>query len=194
MTQNLLRIDASLRTNGSVSRQLSDEVISQLQPEQITTRDLTSPLPQLDEQWINANFTPEEDRTQEQRDALAISDQLVEELRAADTILIGVPIYNFSIPAALKGWIDLIARARLTFRYTENGTPEGLLKGKRAILVVASGGVEIGSPYDFATGYLRQVLGFVGITDVSIISADAMMARGEDGWVNAREQITQMAA
>ena len=89
-----------------------------------------------------------------------------------------MPVYNFAIPASLKAWVDLIARARRTFRYTEAG-PEGLLKGKKAYLVVASGGVPVGSDYDFATGYLRHVLGFVGITDVTIIAADQQMMDGE---------------
>jgi len=95
---------------------------------------------------------------------------LVEELKAADTIVIGAPIYNFNIPAALKAWIDLIARARLTFKYGENG-PVGLLKNKKAYIVMASGGVPIGSAMDFASGYLQHVLAFVGITDVTIIDA-----------------------
>jgi FMN-dependent NADH-azoreductase len=103
---------------------------------------------------------------------------LIAELEAADTIVIGVPLYNFGIPAALKAWIDLIARARRTFRYTEAG-PEGLLKDKKAYLVVASGGVPVGSDYDFATGYLRHVLGFVGITDVTVIDAGQQMMDGD---------------
>jgi len=109
---------------------------------------------------------------------LAHSDELIAELEAADTIVIGVPVYNFAIPAALKAWVDQIARARRTFRYTETG-PEGLLKGKKAYLVVASGGVPVGSDYDFATGYLRHVLGFVGITDVTVIEAGQQMMDGE---------------
>ncbi len=194
MPKNLLRIDASSRNQGSVTRQLTDEVIAQLQPAEVVVRDLTTALPQLDETWIGANFTPAEDRSKQQRDKLALSDQLVNELEAADTIVIGVPIYNFSIPASLKAWIDLITRAGLTFRYSDNGTPVGLLKDKRAILVVASGGVEVGSDYDFATGYLRQILGFIGISEVSIIAADAMIPRGEESWASARQQITKMAA
>jgi FMN-dependent NADH-azoreductase len=132
----------------------------------------------LTENWVGANFTDDADRSDDQKAALAASDEMIAELEAADTIVIGVPIYNFSIPAALKAWIDLIARARKTFRYTEAG-PEGLLKGKKAYLVVTSGGVPVGSDYDFATGYLRHVLGFVGITDVNIIAADQQMMNGE---------------
>jgi FMN-dependent NADH-azoreductase len=132
----------------------------------------------LTEGWVGANFTDDADRSDEQKALLASSDELIAELEAANTIVIGVPVYNFAIPAALKAWVDLIARARRTFRYTEAG-PEGLLTDKKAYLVVASGGVPVGSDYDFATGYLRHVLGFVGITDVTIIAADQQMMDGE---------------
>jgi FMN-dependent NADH-azoreductase len=116
----------------------------------------------LDTDWVTANFTPPEERGEAERAALAESDALVAELKAADVLVIGVPIYNFGIPAALKAWVDLVARARVTFRYTEQG-PVGLLTGKRAYLAVASGGTPVGSAIDFATGYLRHVLGFLGI-------------------------------
>ncbi len=133
----------------------------------------------VDAAWVDANFTPPEQRNEEQKAALAESDALVSELKAADVLVIGVPIYNFGIPAALKAWVDMVARARLTFRYTENG-PVGLLQGKRAYLAVASGGTAVGSEIDFATGYLRHVLGFLGIDDVQIVAADRLMARGEE--------------
>jgi FMN-dependent NADH-azoreductase len=142
-------------------------------------RDLAlTPPALLTEGWVGANFTDDADRSDEQKALLAGSDELIAELEAANTIVIGVPVYNFAIPASLKAWVDLIARARRTFRYTESG-PEGLLKDKKAYLVVASGGVPVGSDYDFATGYLRHVLGFVGITDVTIIAADQQMMDGE---------------
>ena len=99
--------------------------------------------------------------------------ELIAELKAADVVVIGAPIYNFGIPAALKAWVDMIARARKTFRYTSEG-PEGLLKGKKAYVVIASGGMPVDSDMDFATPYLRQVLGFIGITDVEVIAADAL--------------------
>jgi FMN-dependent NADH-azoreductase len=102
-----------------------------------------------------------------------------------------MPIYNFGIPAALKAWVDLIARARLTFRYTENG-PVGLLKGKKAFLVVASGGVGVDSAVDFATPYMRQALRFVGITDVEVIAADRQSARGDEALSGARDQIERI--
>ncbi len=180
---NILRIDASARNNGSTTRQLADQLVTRLIEQgygaNVIRRDLAlTPPALLTETWVGANFTDDADRTDDQRAALAYSDELIAELEAADTIVIGVPVYNFAIPAALKAWIDLIARARRTFRYTETG-PEGLLKNKRAFLVVASGGVPVGSDYDFATGYLRHVLGFVGITDVTIIAADQQLMDGE---------------
>lgn len=180
---NILRIDASARTSGSTTRQLADQLVNQLIEQgygaNVVHRDLAlTPPALLTESWVGANFTDDADRSEEQRAALASSDELIAELEAADTIVIGVPVYNFAIPASLKAWIDLIARARRTFRYTETG-PEGLLKGKKAYLVVASGGVPVGSDHDFATGYLRHVLGFVGIADVTIIEAGQQMMDSE---------------
>ncbi|MDJ0628207.1 MAG: NAD(P)H-dependent oxidoreductase [Rhodobacter sp.] len=174
MTHHILRIDASARRTGSISRDLTDRLIARFAEEgetQVTTRDLTAPLPQIDEGWIGANFTPAKERSPEQRKTLALSDELVAELRAADTLVIGLPIYNFGVPASLKAWIDLVARAGVTFQYTPDG-PRGLLEGKRAIVTVASGGTEMGSDVDFATGYMRHVLGFLGIEDVQFIRAD----------------------
>lgn len=169
----LLKINASSRYQDSVTRQLTDEVVSNITENlnaEVIDRDLAKGLPFIDEQWVNANFTPEESRTAEQLDVLSFSDHLVSELQQADHIVIGVPIYNFSIPAVLKAWVDLIARARLTFQYTETGV-EGLLKNKKVTLVMASGGVVIGSEMDFASSYLKQVLGFVGLSDITIIDA-----------------------
>ena len=167
----LLRIDASARKTGSVTRKLTDRITDRLNPDRVITRDLGTALPQIDETWVTANFTPPESRDAAQSKALVLSDSLVAELQAAETIVIGLPVYNFSVPAALKAWIDLIARAGVTFRYTADG-PKGLLTGKRAIIAIASGGTEFGSDIDFASGYLRHMLGFVGITDITFIRAD----------------------
>ena len=173
-TLNILEISSSGRHEGSVTRALSENLIAELgslhDATNIVRRDVGTKMPFVDQNWIEANFTPDESRTQEHRDALAYSSELVEELKSADAVVIGVPVYNFSIPASLKAWIDMVARARLTFRYTENG-PVGLLEGKKVYLVVASGGVPVGSPMDFATPYLRHVLSFLGITDVEVTAA-----------------------
>ncbi|WP_299370967.1 NAD(P)H-dependent oxidoreductase [uncultured Tateyamaria sp.] len=188
----ILHIDSSARTEGSVSRDLSADIVAQLGGD-VIRRDLTEALPQITETWVNANFTPADARDAAQRDTLALSDALVVELEAADTVVIGLPVYNFGVPAALKAWIDLIARAGLTFKYTENG-PVGLLEGKRAIIAVATGGTPVGSDIDFATGYLRHVLGFVGITEVDVIAADRVMAQGAEAIANAKAEIAKLAA
>ncbi len=189
MTHTILHIDASARTKGSVTRDLSSRLVARHSDVKVITRDLAAePLPQITEDWVNANFTPAEVRTKRQQEALALSDSLVAEIQEADTLVIGLPIYNFGVPAAMKAWIDLIARAGLTFRYTENG-PKGLLDGKRAIVAVASGGTKTGSEIDFATPYIRHVLGFVGITDVTIIAADQMNLDAEAGLARASADI-----
>jgi FMN-dependent NADH-azoreductase len=180
-----------------MSRRVADELIERLReregPIEVRVRDLAvGALSLVDAAWVEANFTPAEERNEAQREALAESDALVSELKAADVLVMGVPIYNFGIPAALKAWVDMVARARLTFRYTENG-PVGLLKGKRAYLAVASGGTAVGSELDFATGYLRHILAFLGIEDVRIVAADRLMARDEGEVVqNARAQIDRL--
>ena len=123
----ILHVSASGRAQGSVSRQLSRDLIAALDARydgtEVTNRDVAKGVPFVDEAWITANFTPQETRTDEQREALAHSDQLVAELQDADILVLGVPVYNFSIPASLKAWIDMVARARLTFRYTGGGCP-----------------------------------------------------------------------
>ncbi len=192
-TRNILRIDASPRGAQSVSRDLADRVIQRLDPENVVTRDVTGGLPTLSEDWVGANFTPADARTAEQRLHLALSDSLVAELEAADTIVISLPVWNFGIPSTLKAWVDLVARAGLTFQYTENG-PVGLLDGKRAILAVASGGTKVGSEIDFATTYLRHVLGFIGIKEVEIVAADAMAVDADAALANAAAGIDAMAA
>ena len=173
-TKSVLLVNSSGRYEGSVTRAASEQVLFELTTKtpvlEVVRRDLAVGLPFIDEQWIAANFTDPSERQAAQKESLELSDNLVKELQRADSIIIASPIYNFSIPAVLKAWIDLIARARLTFRYTENG-PEGLLTGKKAYLVMASGGVPIGSEADLATQYLIQVLGFVGITDVEVVDA-----------------------
>lgn len=188
----ILHIDSSARTQGSVTRDLTTHIVSKL-GDDVIRRDLTEALPQITEAWVDANFTSVEDRDTAQRDTLALSDSLVDELKAADTIVIGTPIYNFGIPTALKAWIDLIARAGLTFKYSETG-PVGLLDGKRAIIAVATGGTAVGSEIDFATGYLKHVLGFIGISDVEVIAADRVMAKGEDAIKDAKAEIEKLAA
>jgi FMN-dependent NADH-azoreductase len=188
----ILRIDSSGRQHGSSSRALADELVAALADRygqvQLVKRDLAESIPHVDQAWIEANFTPEENRSDSQRKVLSFSDLLVEELKEAEVLVFGVPIYNFGVPAAMKAWVDMIARARLTFAYTENG-PVGLLREKKAFIVVASGGVGVDSPVDFATPYMRQALKFVGITDIEVIVADQQNIRGEESVSAARAQI-----
>lgn len=167
---HILHINASANLTDSVSRAASNQIVAGLGGS-VTHRDLTTDvLPQIDGAWAAARLTDPATRSAEDTAHLALSDVLVAELEAADTIVIGTPIYNFTSPASLKAWMDLVARPRVTFRYTENG-PEGLLKGKKAIVAVASGGVPIGSEMDFLTPHLRAFLGFIGITDVEFVAA-----------------------
>ncbi len=191
MKTAVLRIDASARRTGSVTRDLNDKLIEKLSQTgdvTVTHRDLAAPLPLLTEEWIGANFTDPSERTDEQKRTLAFSDELVAEVKAADVLVIGLPIYNFGVPAALKAWVDLVARARETFRYSENG-PVGLLEGKRAIVTVASGGTAAGSSIDYATTYMKHVLGFIGITDVEFVNADQMMIDAEASLAAAEKKI-----
>ena len=191
----VLEISASARSASSASRQLTRDLIAALDARdgnvQVTRRDLAHGVPLIDEAWVEANFTPEESRTATQRETLAFSDSLVAELEDADIVVIGTPLYNFSIPAALKAWVDMITRARLTFRYTENG-PEGLLSGKKAYVVLATGGVPAGSPADFATPYLRHALAFIGITDVEFIAADKLNSEADESMDRARARIADL--
>ena len=198
-TPTVLRINASMRKHGSTSRRLTDELIASLvarQPNtEVVTRELAEGVPFVDEDWIGANFTDETERSTAQREKLATSDEMVAELEAADTVVIGVPIYNFGVPAALKAWVDMVCRARRTFAYSESG-PVGLLENKKAYLVIASGGTDSGSEIDFATGYLKHVLGFIGIHDVTIVDASGLMKDENATLARARDQISsqQLAA
>jgi FMN-dependent NADH-azoreductase len=193
----ILEVSASGRSQGSVSRMLTGTIVAALQGSRasvdVVRRDLSAGMPLVDEAWITANFTDEADRSAEQRATLAFSDVLVAELQQADVLVIGAPIYNFGVPAALKAWIDMIARARKTFRYTEHG-PKGLLKGKQAYIVIASGGVPVDSAVDFATPYLRQALRFIGITDIEVIAAEQLNSKAEASIDAARTRIAALTS
>ncbi len=193
MAQTVLHIDSSARLSGSVSRDLTAQVVERLGAKEIIRRDLATPLPLLDEAWIGANFTPADQRSDDQKSLLALSDELIAELQAADTIVIGAPVYNFGVTGPLKAWIDQICRVGETFRYTEAG-PEGLLTGKRVIVAYASGGVPLGSAFDLASAYIKQVLGFVGITDVTFVAAEGVAVDEAAAVQRAEAQIEALAA
>ena len=176
MTQKILRIDASMRKNGSYSRTLSTKLIAQLKDQassNVKERDLADGIPIINEAWIEANFTDVAERTAEQRSVLTFSDALISELTATDILVIGLPIYNFNVPAAFKAWIDQVTRSKDTFRHGDNG-PEGLLENKKAYVIISSGGTQLGSELDFVSDYIHHVLGFIGIKDVTIIDSSGI--------------------
>lgn len=192
MTPTILHLDASPRLNASVTRDLTSKIVGRWPDARIIRRDLAeTPVPQLTDAWIAANFTPADQRSPEQTKTLALSDALIDEITQADTIVIGLPVYNFAPPAALKAWIDHVARAGVTFRYTENG-PEGLIKAKRVILAMASGGTGAGSEIDFASTYMRHILGFLGMSDVTLVAADQMALDADTSLAKAAAQIEKL--
>jgi FMN-dependent NADH-azoreductase len=174
----LLHLDSSPMPN-SVSRELTAEFVRTWKAAHpngaVIARDVSAnPSTPLDVQWIYSNFTPEAARTPAQKALLASSDELIAELKQADEYVIGVAMHNFSIPSTLKLWIDQIARVGLTFAYGANG-PEGLLKGKKATILIATGGTyEIGTPLgglNFIEPYLKAFFGFLGVNDVQFVTA-----------------------
>lgn len=191
----ILKIDASGRYARSVSRQLTDYLVERLQQSypgaSLITRDLALGLPYVDEDTITAYNTPAEQRTSAQQELLETSDRLIEELKVADLLVLGVPMYNFTIPATLKAYIDLVVRSRVTFRFTENG-PVGLLPDKKTYIVVTTGGTELFSPQDYLSDYLRYILSFIGIRNVEMIAADGLIKGGEEKIAAIRSQIDQL--
>jgi FMN-dependent NADH-azoreductase len=179
----LLNIQSSPRGRNSISRTLSHAFVAEWQKHHpdgtVVLRDLAeSHLPYISEPWIGGVFLPAEKRTPAMREALQVSDELIAELFAADHILIGTSMYNFTVPANLKAWIDLIVRPRVT----HSGPPDrkGLVTGKRCSILIASGGVyDEGLPAaasDYESGYLRRILAFIGITDVQVVLAGGTIA------------------
>lgn len=177
----ILQVISSARGAASYSTRLSQGIIDKLRATQpgstVVVRNLaTQPFPHLEEAHLQAYFTPAEGRSPEQQEAVRHSDEAIAQVLAADVLVIGVPFYNFSIASSLKSWLDHLTRAGLTFRYTATG-PEGLIKGKKVYLAVASGGVYSEGPmqpYDFATPYLHWMLGFLGMSDVTVARAEGL--------------------
>ncbi|HHF0548435.1 TPA: FMN-dependent NADH-azoreductase [Vibrio alginolyticus] len=191
----VLALKSSILGDYSQSNKLVEDFIKNVDQDKLTVRDLAAnPLPVLDFAVATA-LRATEDLSQEQQAVVELSDTLIEEVKAADTLVIAAPMYNFTIPTQLKNWIDLIARAGVTFKYTENGV-QGLIEGKKAIVITTRGGIHKDSPTDNVTPYLRTVLGFVGITDVEFVYAEALNM-GEDaaakGISEAQSQLATMA-
>ena len=174
----ILQINSSARSAGANSTRLTDAVTTRLKAANpgavVELRDLAAnPVPHLDGARFMAFLAKPEERSAEQQAVVDFSDALIAELRAADAIVIGLPMYNFGIPSQLKAYFDHIARAGVTFRYTENG-PEGLLKGKKVYVALARGGIYRDTPADSQVPYLKGVLGFLGMTDVEFIYAEGL--------------------
>lgn len=191
MSNNILLVSGSAQGTAASSFQVAQQIVDKLNGADLKVRDLSSGLPSINQEWVSANFTEQSARSDDQHKALSLSDELIDELKWADTIIIASPIYNFSVPSALKAWVDHICRAGLTFNYTENG-PVGLLSEKRAILAMTSGGVPVDSAVDFATPYLRQVFNFIGITEIQTVRADQQITT-TDFMERAAEDIQNVA-
>jgi len=197
----ILQINASARREGSQSSRLARRIVERLlerNPDaELTVRDLAAqPHPALDEAALQALFTPAEQRTPEQAARVALDDALIAEVQAADVLVIGAPMYNLTITSQLKNWFDAIARARVTFRYTENG-PEGLLTGKTVYVALTRGGFYRDTPLDTQMPYLKTVLGFLGMTDVRFIYAEGLGMGDEaieKAFVDAEQQLEEALA
>lgn len=191
----VLKVTASGRRDASVSRRLARDLIDALEQRHgdvhVVRRDLDGGVPFVDEGWIDANFTPAGERSESQREALETSDALVREVEQADVLVLAYPMYNFGVPATMKAWIDMIARAGVTFRYTDNG-PVGLLENKRAYAVMATGGVPAESAADFATPYLQHVMQFIGIDKFDVVAADQLNVDAETSIDAARARIAEL--
>jgi FMN-dependent NADH-azoreductase len=186
----LLHIDSSPLYGGSVSRELTGAFVAQWKSSHpdgtVIDRDLNSTsIPPINAEWVGAVYTPQEARTPQQNELLSLSDTLVAELEQADEYVFGVPMHNFGVPSALKLWIDQIARVGRTFSYAD-GTPKGLLVGKKATFIIATGGVYDAqtqmASFNFVEPYLRSVFGFLGVTDATFLTAGGTMAlnHGQD--------------
>lgn len=198
---NLLHVDSSILGDHSVSRKISAAAVAALRaatPDaRVTYRDLdAAPAPHQSGALLAARATPAEARTPEQARDVAEADAILEEFLAADVVVLGVPMYNFGIPAQLKSWLDAIARAQVTFRYTEQG-PQGLLTGKQVYAVMTRGGIYRNTPNDSQTPFLATILGFLGMTEVQFLYAEglAMGAEAEQQALDAAErQIAELVA
>ena len=196
----VLIIESSARQQDSVSRQLTQTFISQWQTahpnDQITVRDLAvNPVPHLDINLLGGWMKPAEQRNDIEQASLERSNQLTDELLAADVLVMAAPMYNFAIPSTLKAWLDHVLRAGVTFKYTDTG-PQGLLSGKRAYVLTARGGIYAGSTADHQEPYLRQVMAFIGIHDVTFIHAEGVNLSAdfqEKGINHAKALLAQVA-
>lgn len=186
MAKKILHIISSPRSDVSISKKLGNAIIEKIKAKYpdsaVKERNLATNLfPHLDDVQIGSWFTPAENHSPEQVNAIKVSEDAIAEMQEADIYVIGAPFYNFAIPSTLKAYLDHIARPGITFRYNENGRPEGLLKNKKAYVAIASSGVYSEGDFqsfDFVSPYLKFILGFFGITDVTIIRAEGLRIDG----------------
>ena len=191
----IYQIDSSARKEGSTSRALAKKLLEKIKKpkDEVIYRDLNDEMlfvTGLTESGMNID---QKDQNENHRKMFELSDQLVKELKESDIIIISAPIYNYGPPATLKAWSDLAARVGETFRFKPNGRREGLLKAKKAYLVITSGGTKLNSSEDFLTPWLKFILNFFGIDDVQIISADQMALDYEKSIKDAEEQIENIS-
>ncbi len=198
----LLQINTSMNNGSGQSSQLARQFVAALQRREpgmkILVRDVAAaePVPHLDAERFGAFITKPEERSATQAAVVAYSDALINELQQSEIIVIGLPMYNFGVPSQLKAYFDHIARAGVTFKYTEQG-PVGLLTGKRAYVFAARGGVYAGTPLDTQTGYVRDFLRFLGITDVNFVYAEGLAISPQSkaaGLAKAGAEIESLAA
>jgi len=197
---HVLIIESSARQQDSVSRQLTRDFIQQWQAahpgDQINLRDVAAnPLPHLDADLLGGWMKPAEQRSMPEQEAFERSNHLTDELLAADVLVLAAPMYNFTIPSTLKAWLDHVLRAGITFKYTPTG-PQGLLQGKRAIVLTARGGIHAGAGSDHQEPYLRQAMAFIGIHDVEFIHAEGLNMSGdfhEKGVNQAKARLAALA-
>ncbi|HTQ76899.1 MAG TPA: NAD(P)H-dependent oxidoreductase [Burkholderiales bacterium] len=197
--KSILQINSSIQSADGYSSRLAGELAASLRARhpgaRLVVRDLARrPVPHLDAERFGAFATPAEKRTVAQQALVAESDALIEELKAADAIVLGMPMYNFGVPSQLKAWIDHVLRAGVTFRYTANG-PVGLLAGKKAYIVATRGGSYAGTSADNQTPHIRQALALIGISDLEVVYAEGLAiseASREQSLAAARSNIGRL--
>ena len=200
-TETLLQLNSSLNSSAGFSSRLAGAFVANWRAAnpgaEVIVRDLAvDAVPHLTAERFGAFLTKAEERSVEQKNVVAFSDRLIDELERSDVIVLGLPLYNFGVPSTLKAYFDHVARAGVTFKYTENG-PVGLLTGKKAYVLAARGGIYAGTPTDTQTQYVRDFLGFLGITDVEFVYAEGLAigeASREAAVAKAHEQIDALTA
>ena len=191
----IYQIDSSARKKGSISRSLAKKLIKKIRKpgDKVIYRDLDDEMVFVSGLTESGMKIAKKDQTKEHKKMFKLSDTLVRELKESDIIIISAPIYNYGPPATLKAWSDLAARVGETFRFKPNGRREGLLKNKRAYLVITSGGTKLNSKEDFLTPWLKFILNFFGIKKIDVVSADQMALNYKKSIKDAEDQIKNLA-